>query len=334
MSLFAVNRVRAYMIAAVLLSMASLDTTDRAHAQQPTSVNPTASSVKEQQLLEALKPGGPGTQAVNGRVSIPDKRGGNLIQPGGRDWRDQRLDTLPLVGGVAILGITALVLAFFLLRGTVPMEGGRSGRTITRFNFVERFAHWLTAVSFLALGLSGLNLTFGRTLLLPLIGPDAFAGLTRVGMYVHIYGSFAFTAGLVLMFLVWIKDNVPHPRDLVWFAKGGGLFGTHVDAARFNGGQKVIFWAVLLGGCGLAYTGYTMMFGAADLAGLQSVTILHGLIGLVLIAVIVAHIYIGTLGMEGAFEAMGTGEVDENWARAHHSLWVESKHGKAPAPAE
>jgi formate dehydrogenase subunit gamma len=282
-------------------------------------------------LLEALKPGGQGTQAVSGRVSIPDKRSGNLIQPAGRDWRGEHEKTLPRVGMIAILGVLAALLVFYLFRGSVKIEGGRSGQTITRFKFIERFGHWLTAVSFLALGLTGLNLTFGKSLLLPLIGANAFSSLTQFGKHVHNYGSFAFTLGLVLLFLMWIKDNIPHPRDLVWFAKGGGILGFHVDAARFNGGQKVIFWAVILGGSGLAFTGYNMMFpfAYADIAGMQSLTILHGLIGVVLVAVIIAHAYIGTVGMEGAFEAMGTGEVDLNWAKSHHSLWVDQQQTKA-----
>ena len=306
---------------------------------QPTSVNPTASSVNEKALLDALKPGAPGTQAVSGRVSIPDKRSGNLIQPAGRDWRDLHEHTVPYIGGIAILGMLALLTLFFVLRGRIRIEGGRSGATLTRFNFVERFAHWLTALSFLALGLTGLNLTFGKSVLLPIIGPEAFASLTHLGKLVHNYGSFAFTAGLVLMFLVWIKDNLPHPRDILWLLKGGGMLGLHVDAARFNAGQKIIFWVVILGGGGLAYTGYNMMFpfAFADISGMQQFTILHALIGLVMLAVIMAHIYIGTLGMEGAFEAMGKGDVDLNWAKSHHSIWAKrqlDRMHKSPAPAE
>ena len=247
--------------------------------------------------------------------------------------------TVPYIGGIAILGMLALLSVFYLLRGRVEIEGGRSGATLTRFNFVERFAHWLTAVSFLALGLTGLNLTFGRSVLLPMIGPETFASLTQTGKFVHNYGSFAFTTGVVLMLLIWIKDNIPHPRDLLWLLKGGGMLGLHVAAARFNAGQKIIFWVVILGGAGLAYTGYNMMFpfAFADIAGMQQFTILHALIGVVMVAVIIAHIYIGTLGMEGAFEAMGSGEVDLNWAKSHHSIWAErqlAKMDKLHAPAE
>jgi formate dehydrogenase subunit gamma len=302
----------------------------------PKELNPTASSVKEQQLLEALKPGAATT--VSGRGSIPDTRSRNLIQPGGLDWRTSHQSTVPFIGAVAILGMLALVTLFYLVRGKVRVQGGLSGKTMTRFGFLDRFAHWLTAVSFLALGLTGLNITFGKRIVLPLVGPETFANLSLMGKYVHNYVSFAFALGLLLMFVLWVKDNFPHPRDLLWIVKGGGLLGFHVDAARFNFGQKVIFWVVILGGGALAVTGYMMMFPfmLADIGGMQLATILHGLIGVGMLAVIIAHIYIGSIGMEGAFSAMGSGQVDVNWAKEHHSIWVDrvSKKGGAPAPAE
>ena len=341
MRYLAMRHVWIAAIAAIGLAYGAINSPAQAQSseRQPTSVNPTASSVNEKQLLEALQPGASGTQAVNGRVSIPDKRSGNLIQPAGRDWREMREHTVPRVGGIAIVGMLALLALFFFVRGRIEIEGGRSGTTLTRFNAVERFGHWLTAMSFLALGLTGLNVTFGRWLLMPLIGADAFASLTHLGKLVHNYGSFSFTLGLILIFLMWIKDNIPHPRDILWLLKGGGMFGAHVEAARFNAGQKIIFWVVVLGGTALAFTGYNMMFPfvLTDLAGLQTFTIMHGLIGGIMVAVIIAHIYIGTVGMEGAFEAMETGEVDLNWAREHHSIWVERQLGKSstsPAPAE
>ena len=300
-------------------------------AQQPTTVNPTANSVNEQKLMEALKPGGPG--GIDGRVSIPDKRSGNLILPSNQDWRVTHQGTLPKAGAFMIIGMLALLVIFFAVKGRIRVESGFSGQLITRFGGLDRFAHWLTATAFILLGLSGLNLTFGKSLLLPLVGPSAFSIIAEAGKFTHNYVSFAFVVGLVLMFLLWVKDNIPHPRDWAWFKQGGGLIGRgHPPAARFNGGQKLIFWTVILGGAGLAYTGYSLMFPFrfADLAGLQWHNTLHGLIGVVMIAVIIAHIYIGSLGMEGAFDAMGTGEVDVNWAKEHHSLWVEKTLANNP----
>lgn len=305
-----------------------------AHAQgQPTTVNPTASSVKEQQLLEALKPTTGGTAAVGGRISIPDQRAGNLIQPAGQDFRQFHQSTLPSIGAISIIGMLVLLGAFFLLRGRIRITEGWSGQTIVRFGSLDRFVHWLTATSFILLALSGLNLTFGKRIVLPFIGPETFTWLTQLGKFVHNYVSFAFALGVLMMFLLWVKDNIPLPRDIKWFFQGGGLVGTkHPAAGRFNGGQKLIFWSVVLGGSGLAFTGYNLMFPFqyADIGGLQLMGVLHGLIGVVMTAIIIAHIYIGSLGMQGAFSAMGSGKVDVNWAREHHSLWVDKVKVKNP----
>lgn len=309
-----------------------------ASAQQPSSVNPTAASVKEQQLLDALK--NANQPGLAGRVSIPDQRSGLLIQPAGKEWRVFHQQQLPFIGAVAILGILAVIAVFFMVRGRIAIPGGPSGQTIQRFGFMDRFAHWTTATSFILLALTGLNITFGKQLLLPLIGPESFTAISQLGKYVHNYVSFAFVLGIVLMFLLWTKDNIPGPRDIKWLLKGGGLIGSgHPEADRFNGGQKIIFWSTILGGAALAVTGYILMFPFmfTDMAGQQLSNIVHGLAGVILIAIIVAHIYIGSLGMEGAFDAMGSGMVDLNWAREHHSVWVDKvtrRGGVSAAPAE
>lgn len=304
-----------------------------AYAQQPTSVNPTASSVKEQQLLDALKGSRDATPAVAGRISIPDQRARNLIQPAGQDFRYTHQVTLPRVGMAAIIGMLVLLLFFFIRRGRIRVSSGLSGTSVVRFGSFERFNHWMTAVSFILLALTGLNLTFGKSFVLPLVGAEKFASLTQLGKFVHNYVSFAFALGIALMFLLWIKDNLPLPRDVKWLAQGGGLIGNqHPPAGRFNGGQKILFWAVILGGGGLAYTGYHLMFPFqfADVGGLQWYGVLHGLIGVVMVAIILGHIYIGSLGMQGAFSAMGSGKVDVNWAREHHSIWADKVITRAP----
>ena len=320
---------------------------------QPTSVNPTASSVNEQKLLEALKPGVDGAPStVNGRVSIPDKRSGNLIQPAGQDWRAFHEGSLRWVGFAVIPGMLLLLGLFFAVRGRIRVASGFSGMLVERFGGLDRFAHWLTAISFLVLGFSGLNLTFGKSILLPFIGPERFTAITQAGKFAHNYVSFAFVLGLVMMFVLWAKDNFPHPRDIIWIVKGGGIIGNaHPAAGRFNFGQKLIFWSVILGGAGLSITGYALMFPFSfpaiggfqfgDVGGLQFANMVHALLGVVLVAIIIAHVYIGSLGMEGAFSAMGSGQVDANWAREHHSVWADKvlgpdeASGKArPTPAE
>lgn len=317
------------------LLLAFVVTTVPATAQQPSSVNPTAQSVKEEQLMRALKPG----DQLTGRITIPDPKAASLIQPG-RDWRSFNQETLPKLGTYAVLGTLILLALFYMFRGKIRIDGGPSGQKILRFNAVERFAHWTTATSFIILAITGANITFGKTLLTPIMGPEAFAAWAQYAKYIHNYVGFAFMLGVLLVFLVWVKDNVPAMADLKWFAAGGGLLkkGHHPPAKRFNGGQKIVFWSVVIGGFWLSLSGWYLIFPYnTTLADVQWQATIHGVVAFVLIALMLAHAYIGSVGMEGAFDAMGSGEVDLNWAKEHHGLWVEEEMKKGTAhmhPAE
>jgi formate dehydrogenase subunit gamma len=298
-----------------------------AGAQQPSSVNPTAQSVKEQQLLNALGTGG----SINGRVSIPDQKSGSLIHPAGRDWRQFHEVTLRWIGGIAIVGMLVLLVAFYLIRGQVKLESGFSGRRIVRFNAFERFVHWMTATCFIILALSGLNITFGKTLLLPLLGEPGFANWAQWAKYAHNYLSFPFAIGVFCIFLIWIAGNIPNRVDVEWVKRGGGIVGhDHPPAYRFNAGQKMIYWIVVLGGTLVAASGYLLMFPfyVTDMDGQQLAQVVHGVIALLFVAAMLAHIYIGTIGMEGAFEAMGEGTVDVNFAKEHHALWLQQENAR------
>ena len=291
------------------------------NAQQ---VNPTASSVNEQKLLQEF-------DRIQGRVSIPDQRSEVLVQPAGREWREFQNVTLRWIGGVAILGMIAVLVIFYLTRGMVRLESGRSGRTIVRFTAFERFVHWMTATCFVILAISGLNITFGRPLLLPLIGFDAFSEWSQWAKYAHNYLSFPFTIGVALIFLMWIGGNIPNKADVDWIKSGGGIIGhEHPRAYRFNAGQKAIYWIVVIGGGLVAATGYVLMFPfyLSGIEGMQLAQIVHSIVAVLFVAAMLAHIYIGTVGMEGAFEAMGTGTVDVNWAKEHHSLWLEEQNAR------
>ena len=293
-------------------------------AQQPNSVDPTKSAVSEEQLLQQFK-------TIQGRGSIPDTKSYTLEQPAGRDWRHFHEVTLRWIGAVAILGILAVLVIFYLSRGMVRIESGRSGRTIVRFNAGERFVHWMTATCFIILALSGLNITFGRPLLLPLMRPEAFTAWSEWAKYAHNYLSFPFTLGVVLIFLLWIAGNIPNRVDIEWFKRGGGMMGhDHPPAYRFNGGQKLIYWIVVLGGGAMAVSGYVLIFPfyGTDIQSMQNAEMVHGVIAMLFIAAMLGHIYIGTIGMEGAFEAMGEGTVDINWAKEHHKLWLEQESAR------
>jgi formate dehydrogenase subunit gamma len=300
-----------------------------ATAQQPNAVDPTADAVKEQQLLQQFN-------RIQGLGTIPDTKSYVIEQPMGRVWRQFHEVWLHWIGSIAVLGMLALLILFYLIRGMVRIASGRSGVKIVRFTGFERFMHWMTATCFIILGLTGLNITFGKDVLLPLMGPSAFSSWSLAAKYAHNFVSFPFTLGVILIFVVWLAGNIPNRVDIEWIKRGGGIVGhDHPPAYRFNAGQKAVYWIVVLGGTAVAVSGYMLIFPfyVTDIAGMQIAQVIHGVVAVLFVAVMLAHIYIGTIGMEGAFEAMGEGTVDLNWAKEHHSLWLEEE-GARTGPGE
>jgi formate dehydrogenase subunit gamma len=298
-------------------------------------------------------------QGAQGTVAGQDPRSGLLIQSEGHYWEETRNGPLALYTAWGILGIIFLLSIFFAIRGRIRVEHGLSGHTIKRFSLVERASHWLLASSFIILALTGLNLLFGRDLVIPLIGKEAFAAITIYGKYIHNYVAFAFMAALVMIAVLWIGRNIPNGHDIVWLLRGGGMFGGgHPKARKFNAGQKMVFWLVILCGISISLSGWALLypfqtsmfsetfalfnawFGLELNTNLSAVqeqqyqALWHTVMAAFMIVVVIGHIYIGTVGMEGALSAMTTGEVDANWAREHHSLWVEeveAEEGKRSA---
>lgn len=277
-----------------------------------------------------------------------------LIQDGGMTWLTWRDGPLRTWGGYLLLGTLALLALFFLIRGRIRIDGPKTGRTLLRFKTYERFGHWLTAGSFVALAVTGILVLFGRVAFIPLFGPEGWAPIAIASKWVHNNISWAFMIGLVMIFFMWVLQNIPNKDDLKWLARGGGIFGKgHVPARKFNAGQKIIFWVVILGGASLSVSGLSLLFpfelpmfaatfghlndwGLPQLVGLgplptdlspqeemQYSQIWHGIVAFGMTAVIFAHIYLGSVGMEGAYDAMGKGEVEEQWALEHHSIWAE-----------
>jgi formate dehydrogenase subunit gamma len=307
---------------ASLLFLSLLAVALQAHAQR-TDPNapvedPDAGAVKEQKLLQQ-------ESRIQGRIDIPDKRASVLIQPAGRLWDHFHEVTLHWLGAIILLGMIAVLALGYWLFGKIRISSGRSGKKVKRFSAFERFSHWLTAVSFVVLALTGLNITFGKLLLLPLIGPEAFSALAQAGKYAHNFVGFSFMAGLFLIVVLWLKDNVPKRVDIDWLKQGGGFIRSkHAPAGRFNAGEKMVFWLALGAGAAVAVSGLLLLFPfyGTNIATMQTAQAVHASVAVLFIALILAHIYIGTLGMEGAFEAMGTGEVDLNWAKEHHDQWL------------
>ncbi|MSU90145.1 formate dehydrogenase subunit gamma [Rhodobacteraceae bacterium 2CG4] len=338
-------------------------------AMPPTDPLGTLGGASDADLYRALRYG-------SADVTVSSRGPGDnvLVQDSGIWWLEFRRGPLATWGGYGLLGVIGVLALFFLLRGRIRIDAGKSGITILRFTFIERFAHWLLAGSFLLLAFTGLITLFGRVGLIPLMGKEAYATLAVWSKWTHNNVSWAFMLGLLLVFLFWVLHNIPNKYDLKWMAKGGGIFNkSHPPAKKFNAGQKMIFWAVIVLGVSVSASGLSLLFpfelnlfaptfdklnavGAPGWVGLQPLAtdlaphqemqyaqLWHAVVGFAMMAVVLAHIYIGTIGMEGAFDAMGSGQVDRNWAVEHHNLWVEEVEKRQsgpdarpvpPAPAE
>ncbi|SFR50202.1 formate dehydrogenase subunit gamma [Marinobacter gudaonensis] len=280
-----------------------------------------------------------------------------LIQDGGMPWYKLREGPVITYGGSALLAIIALLVVFYFVRGRIMIDGGPAGTTIERFKAIERFGHWLLAGSFIALALTGLLTLMGRSFLIPVIGKDAFATIAAGSKWLHNNVAWAFMIGLVLTFVMWVSHNIPNKLDWQWLKAGGGIIGSghHPSAKKFNAGQKIVFWTVMILGFSVSLSGLSLLFPfqmpmfadtfgvinsilgtsfPTDLAPheeMQYANIWHSIVAFIMMMAIIAHIYIGSVGMEGAFDAMGNGQVDLEWARQHHDLWVaevEAKQGK------
>jgi formate dehydrogenase subunit gamma len=280
--------------------------------------NPDASVIDQRVLLEQVP-------RIQGRIDIPDVKASVLMQPAGRTWDYFHEVLLHWGGAIVIVGTIAFLALAYLIIGRIRIAAGRSGKKVLRFKAFERFSHWLTAVSFVILGLTGLNITFGKILLLPLVGPETFSDISQMAKYLHNFVSFAFVAGLILIAVIFFKDNLLARVDVEWVKQGGGFIKSkHAPAGRFNLGEKMVYWLSVAAGVAVSTSGFLLLFPfyGTNIADMQLAQVAHAVIAILFIALILAHIYIGTLGMEGAFEAMGTGEVDLNWAKEHHDLWL------------
>ncbi|MCG6903423.1 MAG: formate dehydrogenase subunit gamma [Rhodobacter sp.] len=319
----------------------------------------TLGGASDPELWRALRYG---TAEITASTSTPGAT--LLVQDGGMAWLEFRAGPLRKWGGNALLIVLVLLGVFYVLRRRIMIEAGPAGITIERFKPVERFGHWLLAGSFILLGITGLISLFGRIGLLPWMGPKGFSVLAIASKWIHNNVSWAFMLGLVLVFVMWVFHNLPSRHDITWLLKGGGLFSkhSHPPAKKFNAGQKIIFWSVILMGASISVSGLALLFpfqinifdstfhhlndlGVPGWIGLsplpteltphqemQFAQAWHAIMAFAMMCVILAHIYIGSIGMEGAFDAMGDGQVDLNWAKEHHSLWVAEVQAKAAAP--
>ncbi len=300
----------------------------------------------------------PGTElwdAVRQRTNNPDNPDGSsategdtrsqvrgvdstvLIHAGGDAWRHYRMgELIPLAAQV--LGYVALgILVFRLVRGKIKIKSGRSPHKIKRFSTFQRYVHWITAILFVALAISGIFLMFGR-FLMPYVG-DGMGGFVMFWLKrLHDFAGPAFAGALLVMTFTFLKGNFPHWRDIIWVFKGGGLLGGHAPAGRYNAGEKGWYWAAVVIGAAVVVSGFVLDFPnfGQSRETMSYYHWIHSISTVVIMAASMGHIYMGTIAMEGAFEAMATGYCDANWAKEHHDVWYEEMvlAGKVGATAE
>ena len=289
------------------------------------------------------------SKGVTGSTMLPYPEYGNLIQgfvqyPGsrlttaGEAWRQVRNNWIIPYGGSLLLIVLVAIALFYFTKGSIKLHGAETGRKIERFTYFERAAHWVNAIAFVALAVSGIVMAFGKFFLLPIMGATLFGWLTYALKNVHNFVGPLFAVSLVVVIFTFIKDNLPAKEDINWLLKGGGLFsGKEVPSHRFNAGEKVVFWAgvfffgLLVVGSGL-FLDKLLPVLEFTRANMQVAHMIHATAAALMMALFFGHIYLGTIGMKGAYKAMKTGYVDETWAKEHHELWYDDiKAGKIPA---
>jgi len=290
-------------------------------------------------------------QGVTGYSSLPLSQApeaGNLIQkfvqyPGsrltnaGEAWRQVRNQYLIPYGGSLLLIVLGAIALFYWRKGTIELHGQETGRKIERFTPFERSAHWSNAIAFCALAISGIVMAFGKFFILPIIGSALFGWLTYALKNIHNFAGPLFAVSLVIVIVTFVRDNIPSKEDLTWILKGGGLFsGTEVPSHRFNAGEKILFWSGVFI-LGLVVVGSGLVLDKLipglvyERSTMQISHMVHAVATFLMMAMFMGHIYMGTIGMRGAYSAMRDGYVDETWAKEHHELWYDDiKAGKIP----
>lgn len=316
---------------------------------------PSADPIKSQQKRTVDQPGNNADVWRNVRsgapnyTSIPGREAEVLVQPqarfpgqggmttAGEAWRKFRNGPITFYGGWILVLVLAGIAAFYFARGPLKLHDKPTGRLIERFSVVERWAHWSTAITFCIMAVTGLILLFGKYVLLPILGQPLFGWLGLLSKSLHNFVSPLFMVSLLCMIVVYVKDNLPEKGDLSWFAGAFAMFwsGKHVPSGRFNAGEKAYFWlGVVLLCITLSVTGVIMLFPNFDQVRttMQQLNVVHAIAAIVMCVFALGHIYVGTIGVEGAYGNMATGLADETWCKEHHENWYNDvKSGKVPA---
>ena len=290
-------------------------------------------------------------QGVSGFSSLPKSEApeaGNLIQPfvqypgsrltnAGEAWRQVRNNWLIPYGGALLVIVILAIGIFYFTKGMIRNHAPDTGRKIERFTPFERAAHWSNAIAFVILAVSGVVMAFGKFFLLPIMGGTLFGWLSYVLKNMHNFAGPLFAVSLVIVFLTFLRDNWPQKGDMNWLLKGGGLVsGAEPASNRFNAGEKVVFWGgVFFLGLVVVSSGFVLdklLPGLVyERSTMQIAHMIHAVATVLMMAMFIGHIYLGTIGMQDAYKGMRTGYVDETWAKEHHEFWYDDvKAGKIP----
>jgi len=330
------NRRRIVLVAVALSLLAAMVLPLTGYLAYETGLVQVAAAQDDEKEDEVVNPRAEYWRAVRGGVegysAVSGPETGVLIQAGGEDWRLARNKTILVLGGWFLVVILVAIAANHIITGGEKLEGGRTGRMIPRWSGFDRALHWFVGISFVVLAITGLSLSFGRTVLIPLLGKEGFAAWAQLSKPVHDYLSLPFAIAFIFMLLMLIPKNILKGYDFAWLASLGGRLGKgHPSAGFINAGEKIMFWLFFFGGAALVVSGIVLLFPNLefDRSAMQLANIVHVVIGLFLIGIAMGHIYMGTIGTEGAWEGMLRGDVDEAFARQHHDLWYEEVKGGA-----
>ena len=195
------------------------------------------------------------------------------------------------------------------------------GNEIVRHNLLSRFSHWAVAVSFAVAMLTGMPIWT------PVFGWMAylFGGLT-VCRLLHPWAGIAFVIFSIERFFQWLGDMRLRNPDVEWFrqraTKKGRAGIDDSQVGKYNGGQKLYFWAVSLGAIGLLLSGLVMWFPTSFPPLVRQISyLLHDLVFICFAVSLVIHVFLSTAGEPGTFVSMSRGTVTRAWARLHHPRW-------------
>jgi formate dehydrogenase subunit gamma len=301
---------------------------------QPGNLAPTWRIVKEGQKNYSSLPGAETSVLIQPKAQFP---GQARATTAGEAWRQYRNGPLSMIGGWLLVAAVVGMSAVYLLFGPSKLKEPKTGRLIQRFTPVERIAHWTVAITFVVLALTGITILFGKYVLLPVFGHTLFGWLAYACKNIHNFVGPLFSVSAIVVFVIFVKDNLPHPADIKWLARAGGAIGKdHVSSGRFNAGEKLWFWGgVVVLSLIISASGFVLnkiVPGIDYTRGIMQVSnIIHLIAAVLVVAASLGHIYMGTIGMEGAYAAMRTGYVDDTWAKEHHDLWYDDiQSGKVP----